>query len=162
MAQHAWSNEQIVALLKRIGDMLAILGEDRFRVQAYYRAADSIATLGREVEEFWIAGLLREIPGVGEALAGKLDELLGTGHLVYYERLQAQVPSGVMELLTIPDVGPKTARLLWQKAGLESVAEVKRAAECGELRSLPGLGARSESRILAGVQALLENGDQSI
>jgi len=95
---------------------------------------------------------------VGEALASKLDELLRTGHLAYYERLQAQVPSGVMELLTIPGVGPKTARLLWREAGLESAAEVKRAAESGALRSLPGLGARSESKILAGVQALIGSG----
>ena len=162
MAQHAWSTAEIASLLTRIGDMLAILGEDRFRVQAYYRAADSIGTLGQEVENIRIAGQLREIPGVGDALAGKLDELMATRYLVYYERLQAQGPPGLMELLTIPDVGPKTARLLWQEGGLENVAEVQRAAECGELRSLPGLGARSESRILAGVQALLENGDRGV
>jgi len=139
--------------------MLAVLGEDRFRVQAYYRAADSVDTLDEEVEEFWSAERLRDIPGVGEALSTKLEELLRTGCLGYYERLRAQVPSGVMEVLTLSGVGPKTARLLWREAGLESVAEVKRAAEAGELRSLPGMGAKSESRILAGVQALLESGD---
>jgi len=159
MADPAWSNEKITSLLRRIGDTLAVLDEDRFRIQAYYRAAGSIETLGGEVEEFWRAERLCDIPGVGEALSTKLEELLRTGRLGYYERLRAQVPSGVMELLTISGVGPKTARLLWREAGLESVAEVKRAAEAGELRSLPGLGAKSESRILASVQALLESGD---
>ena len=158
MSERTWTNREVGALLRRIGDMLDILGEERFRVQAYRRAADNIEPLGEEIGDLWRAGRLREIPGVGEALAKKLDELLRTGRLEYYERLQAQVPPGVVELLDIPDVGPKTARLLWQEAGLTSVAEVKAAAEAGKLRHLPGLGAKSEANILAGIEALLAVG----
>ena len=155
MTERVWTNEQVVELLRRIGDMLDILGEDRYRVLAYRRAADNIETLGQDVAEFWQAGQLRDIPGVGEALAKKLDELLRTtGRLDYYERLQAQVPRDVVDMLAIPDVGPKRVRLLWQEAGLTSISEVKAAAQAGELRKLPGLGAKSEARILAGIEAL--------
>jgi len=154
MSEQTWTNRDVVALLRRIGDMLDILGEDRFRVQAYRHAADNVESLGQEIADLWRAGRLQEVPGVGEALAKKLDELLRTGRLEYYERLQAQVPSGVVEMLAIPDVGPRTARLLWQEAGLTSIAAVEAAAEAGKLRALPGLGARSEANILAGVKAL--------
>jgi DNA polymerase (family 10) len=156
--EQGWSNQKIVALLRRIGDMLDLAGQDRFRVQAYRRAADNIEALGQSVVKLWKAGQLQEIPGVGEALAKKLDELLRTGQLEYYERLQAQVPRGVVKLLMIPDVGPRTARTLWQDGGLTSLYEVREAAEAGELRELPGLGARSEANILAGIQSLQVSG----
>jgi len=154
MAERVWTNREVAELLRRIGDILDILGENRYRVMAYRRAADNIEALGQDITDLWRAGQLREIPGVGEALAKKLDELFRTGRLGYYERLQAQVPPGVVEMLAIPEVGPKTARLLWQEAGLTSIAEVKAAAEAGELRKLRGLGAKSEANILAGIEAL--------
>ena len=154
MTERVWTNREVAELLRRIGDILDILGENRYRVMAYRRAADNIEALGQDITDLWREGRLREIPGVGEALAKKLDELLRTGRLGYYERLQAQVPPGVVEMLAIPEVGPKTARLLWQEAGLTTIAEVKAAAEAGELRKLPGLGAKSEANILAGIEAL--------
>ena len=77
------------------------------------------------------AGTVQEIPGVGKAIDEKIDELLTTGRLDFYERLQDQVPPGVVSLLEIPDVGPKTARLLWEQKGLQSVAEVEAAARAG-------------------------------
>ncbi|MDH7485402.1 MAG: DNA polymerase/3'-5' exonuclease PolX [Anaerolineae bacterium] len=154
MAERMLTNREVASLLRRIGDILDILGEDRFRVQAYRRAADNIEALGQDLADLWRAGQLQEIPGVGKALAEKLDELLRTGRLGYYERLQAQVPEGVVDMLAIPEVGPRTARLLWQQAGLTSIAEVKAAAEAGKLRQLPGLGAKSEANILAGIEAL--------
>jgi DNA polymerase (family 10) len=157
MGERSWSNEEIVALLRRFGDTLDIAGEDRFRVQAYRRAADSIEVLGQDVTQLWTSGQLREIPGVGDALEQKLDELLRTGRMGAYERAQAQVPAGVLEFLRIRDVGPRTARLLWREGGLHSLIEVRDAAEAGRLRDLPGLGARSEARILAGVRSLLHS-----
>jgi len=152
--ERVWTNREVAELLRRIGDILDILGENRYRVMAYRRAADNIEALGQDITDLWRAGQLREVPGVGEALAKKLDELFRTGRLGYYERLRAQVPSGVVEMLAIPEVGPKTARLLWQEAGLTTIAAVKAAAEAGELRKLPGLGAKSEANILAGIEAL--------
>jgi len=148
------TNREIADVFRRIGDMLDILGENRFKVLAYRRAADNILNLGQDIRSYWQAGTLQEISGIGQAIAQKIDELLTTGHLEFYERLQDQVPPGVVSLLEIPDVGPKTAKLLWEKMGLQSVSEVEEAARSGQLRQLPGLGARSETKILAGIEAL--------
>jgi DNA polymerase (family 10) len=154
------TNREIADLLKRIGDMLDILGENRFKVLAYRRAAENILHLGQDIRTFWQAGTLQEIPGIGQAIADKIDELLTTGRLEFYERLQDQVPPGVVSLLEIPDVGPRTAKLLWERLGLQSVAEVEQAARAGHLQKMPGLGARSEAKILAGIEALHRKSDR--
>ncbi len=148
------TNREIAEILGSIGDMMDILGENRFKVLAYRRAAENILSLGQDIRVYWRAGTLEEIPGVGSAIADKIDELLTTGELEFYDRLQDQVPPGVVSLLEIPDVGPKTARLLWEQMGLQSVAEVEAAARTGELQRLPGLGAKSEAKILSGIEAL--------
>jgi DNA polymerase (family 10) len=154
------TNRDVAKVLNAIGDILEILGESRYKVIAYRRAAETILNLGRDIRGYWEAGRLQEIPGVGEAIAGKLDELLSTGRLAYYERLQDQVPTGVVSLLAIPEVGPKTTKLLWEQLGLQSVAEVEAAARAGKLRDLPGLGAKSETKILDGIELLNRRSDR--
>jgi len=147
-------NRRVADVLYDIADMLEIKGEIIYKAVAYRRAADNILNLGRDISDVWRDGKLREIPGVGEALAKKLDELLRMGRLEYYERLKEEVPRGVVDMLAIPDIGPKTARLLYEKLGLTSMADVERAAQEGKLRDLPGLGVKSEANILAGIEAL--------
>ncbi len=154
------TNREIAEIFKRIGDMLDILGENRFKVIAYRRAAENIQHLGQDIRAYWQAGTLQEIPGIGPAIAEKIDELLSTGRLEFYERLQDEIPSGVVSLLEIPDVGPKTAKLLWDELGLQSVAEVEAAAREGQLRTLPGLGAKAEAKIVAGIEALYRRSDR--
>jgi DNA polymerase (family 10) len=154
------TNHEIASIFERIGDMMDILGENRFKVLAYRRAAENIQNLGQDIRAYWRAGTLQEIPGIGQAIADKIDELLTTGRLEFYERLEEQVPPGVVSLLEIPDVGPKTARLLWDELGLQSVAEVEEAAHAGKLRALKGMGARSEAKILAGIEALYRRSDR--
>jgi DNA polymerase (family 10) len=154
------TNREIADILQRIGDMLEILGENRFKVIAYRRAAENIVHLGQDIRTYWQAGTLQEISGIGPAIADKIDELLTTGHLEFYERLQDQVPIGVVSLLEIPDVGPKTAKLLWERLGLQSVTEVEAAARNDQLQKLPGMGAKSEARILAGIEALYRRSDR--
>ncbi len=154
------TNYEIAELFKRIGDMMDILGENRFKVLAYRRASENIEALGQDIRVYWQEGTLEEIPGIGKAIAEKIDELLRTGHLAFYERLQDQVPTGVVSLLEVPDVGPKTAKLMWEQLGLQSVAEVETAARAGQLRALPGLGAKSEAKILAGIEALYRRSDR--
>lgn len=148
------TNREVADLLRLIADMLEIKGEVVYKSLAYRKAADNIEALGRDIREVWQQGRLRQIPGVGEALEKKLNELLSTGRLGYFEELQEQIPVGVVSLLSIPDVGPKTAKLLWEKLGALSVADVERAARAGRLRDLPGLGVRSEQRILEGIESL--------
>jgi DNA polymerase (family 10) len=154
------NNREVADIFRRIGDMMDILGENRFKVLAYRRASDNILNLGQDIHGYWRAGTLQEIPGIGKAIAEKIDELLTTGRLEFYERLQDQVPAGVVSLLEIPDVGPKTAKLLWEEMGLQSVAEVEAAARSGQLRQLPGLGAKSEAKIVAGIEVLHRRSDR--
>ena len=118
------TNLEVAKLLRLIGDMLEIKGEVVYKALAYRKAADNIESLGRDIEQVWREGKLREIPGVGEALAKKLDELFRTGRLQYLEQLQEEVPTGVVSLLGIPEVGPRTASLLWKKLGAMSVGDV--------------------------------------
>ena len=154
------TNREIAEIFSSIGDIMDILGENRFKVLAYRRAAENIMSLGQDVRSFWRTGTLQEIPGIGQAIAEKIDELLTTGRLEFYERLQEQVPAGVVSLLHIPDVGPKTAKLLWEELGVQSVVELEAAARAGRLRTLRGLGARSEAKILAGIEILNRRSDR--
>jgi DNA polymerase (family 10) len=147
-------NRQIAAIFARMADILDIQGENPHRIMAYRRAAENIAALSRPLEEIWRAGELDSIPGIGKTLAEKIDELMRTGRLEAYEKLRAQVPDGVVEMLQVPDVGPRKAALFWKELGITSIAELEEAARAGKLRSLPGMGVRSEEKVLAGIEAL--------
>lgn len=147
-------NQEVAEIFAAIADMLAILGENYHRIMAYRRAAENVATLGRPLEEVWQAGELEAIPGIGKTLAAKIDELMRSGRLEAYEKLQAQVPAGVVEMLQVLDVGPKRAALFWRELGITSVDALEKAARAGRLRALPGMGAKSEEKVLAGVEAL--------
>ena len=88
------SNSDVVGVLQEIADILEVKGENRYRILGYRRGAESILNLGRDINDIWQEGGLQEIPGVGEALSGKIDELLRTGQLAYLERLRQEVPPG--------------------------------------------------------------------
>jgi len=141
-------------MFSQIADLSEIKGEVIYRVLAYRKAAESIADLGRDINEVWQEGKLQDIPGVGQAIADKISELLSTGHMTFYDKLTAEVPPSLVDVLAISDVGPKKARAMWQELGLTTVAEVKAAAEAGQLRTLSGFGPKTEAKILTGIEAL--------
>ncbi|MBI2845009.1 MAG: DNA polymerase III, partial [Chloroflexi bacterium] len=147
-------NQELGKIFREIADILSIQGEDRFRINAYIRAAEAIEHHPVELKDLWKEGRLGEVPGVGEAIAKKIDEIFRTGKLKYLQDLRREVPPGVVSLLSVPDIGPKTAKLLWKELGITSVAKVEKAAKAGLLRDLPGLGARSEERILQGIEMM--------
>jgi len=147
-------NQEVAEVFAAMADILAIQGGNYHRIMAYRRAAENVATLGRPLEEVWRAGELEAIPGIGKTLAAKIDELMRTGRLGAYEKLKAQVPPGVVEMLQVPDVGPRKAALFWQELGITSIEALERAAREGRLRGLKGMGAKSEAKVLAGVEAL--------
>jgi DNA polymerase (family 10) len=150
-----FTNREVATLLTNIGDLLEIKGENRFKILAYRKAADNITHLEQNLFDLWQSGAaLTNISGVGRAIADKIDELFNTGKLGFWERLTAEVPASLVEVLAIPDVGPKLAKAMWQELGLTTVAEVKAAAQQGRLRSLPRMGAKSEARILASIEVL--------
>jgi DNA polymerase (family 10) len=139
---------------------LDIKGENPFRVRAYEKAAMVIESLTEPVEKIYREGRLTEIPGIGKSIAEKIAELIETGRLSYLEELEASIPAGVVELLKIPEVGPKTAWLVYEKLGIKSIEEMEKAAREGKLRQLPGLGPKTEENILKGIERLRRFGER--
>ncbi len=105
------SNAELARIFNEIGDMLEILGEVVYKAVAYRRVADVVERYPDDVAALFQRGEPPKIPGAGEALTAKLAELAETGRLEYHERLRAQVPDGVLEMLRVPGVGPRTVRL---------------------------------------------------
>ena len=154
------TNPEVAALLERIGQLLDISGESRFKVLAYQKAAESVRQLGRDLHAVQREGGLAEIPGFGSAIAAKVDELLSSGSLSYYTKLVEAWPASLADLLQVPDMGPKKVRLVFEQLGVRDLAGLAAAAGAGKLRDLPGLGEKSEQRILAGIEALGRRSDR--
>ncbi|HRJ41523.1 MAG TPA: helix-hairpin-helix domain-containing protein, partial [Caldilineaceae bacterium] len=154
-----FNNYQVAEIFDAIGDMLLILGDNRFKIIAYQNAAHTIEELNRDINSIHAAGELRSIPGIGQAIGDKIDELLTTGAIDYYTKLSAQVPIGVVEMMRVPDVGPKSARRLWEELNITGVEEMKVAAQTGRIRTLKGFGVKSEERILKGIELLARRQD---
>lgn len=153
------SNRDVAAELSLIADILQILGDNKFRVIAFQNAAEAIRTYGQDVNSLHAQGKLNTIPGVGKAIATSVGALLDNGEAKDFEELKAKVPRGVVEIVQLPDVGPKTAKRLWEELNITSVAELKAAAEAGKIRPLKGFGAKSEEKILRGIELAAKRGD---
>jgi DNA polymerase (family 10) len=147
-----WSNQEIAALLDRIGDILSIQGENRFKIIAYQRASDVIEHSSRGIQDVWAGdpANLRAIPGVGEAIADKLDELFRTGHMGYYEKIRSQIPEGLVDMLSIPGVGPKTVSKFWHDFHITTLEGLKQALEDPE-KNLPGIGDKTIENLKQGI-----------
>jgi DNA polymerase (family 10) len=152
--KHKFTNAELAEIFDRIGSLLEIKGEVIYKTLAYRKAAESLRGLAEDVNTVRADGRLTEIPGVGKAISEKIEELLDTGHLGFLDRLEGEVPGSLVDLLEIPDVGPKKVALFWKQLGVTNLAELEAAAKEGRLRTLPGMGEKSETRILAGIQAL--------
>jgi DNA polymerase (family 10) len=148
------NNRELADTFTLIADLLEIKGEIIYKTLAYRKAAESLISLGRDVNQYWKEGKLKEIPGVGQAIADKIDELLRTGKLEFLEKLEAEVPPGLAGWLQIPGMGPKKAALIWHELGLTKLSELEQAARDGQLRDLPGMGEKSEAQIAAGIESL--------
>jgi DNA polymerase (family X) len=147
------TNREIADVFYAIADTMEVLGEDRFRTQSYRRAGDALGDLPEPLASYRARGQLEAIPGVGKAIAEKIRELLDTGELRFYERLKAKVPAGVLEMLRVPNVGPRTAGRLYSELGIASLAELKVAAESGKLAGVKGFGAKTIEGIIQGIAA---------
>ncbi len=148
------NNRQLADTFTLIANLCEIKGEVIYVVLAYRRAAESLTSLPREAGEYWKEGKLREIPGVGKAIAEKIDELLRTGKLEFLENLKKEVPPALADWLAVPSLGPKKIALIWRTLNITTLAQLETAAKKGKLRGLPGMGAKSEAAILEGIASL--------
>ncbi|HTY46329.1 MAG TPA: DNA polymerase/3'-5' exonuclease PolX [Methanomassiliicoccales archaeon] len=147
-------NAEVARVLYEIADLLELQGVN-FKPNAYRKAARSIENLTDDIEQVHKEDKLRDIPGVGDAIAKKLDELLTTGNLGYLEELRKQFPPGLLQIMAIPELGPKTAVHLYNELKITNLDELKKAVEEHRIQGLKGFGPRSEERILQGI-ALVE------
>ena len=143
-------NEEIAGRFNRLASLMEVRGEDTFRIRSYRMAAEAIETwptpMQKIAEQDGLAGLL-EIPGVGKALAGKILELIETGAFAAWEKLTAETPATVLDLLELPGVGPKTAATLHQKFRIASLDDLRKFAAGGGLEMVDGIGPKSAARI---------------
>ncbi len=143
-------NEEIARRFNRMASLMEVRGEDSFRVRSYRMAAEAIETWPTEMRKIsaqdGLPGLL-EIPGVGKALAGKIVELVETGTFAAWEKLTAETPETVLDLLELPGIGPKTAATFHQKFKISSLEELRAFADGGGLEMVDGIGAKTAERI---------------
>jgi DNA polymerase (family 10) len=144
------SNEDVVRTLERIAGLLEIKGgENAFKARAYRQAAVQVENLSGELSNLAAAGEdMRTITGFGPAIAQKVTDLVAEGRLAYLEALEAEIPPTLLEICSLPGIGPRTAALLWQEAGITTLAELEAAARGGMLRGLPRMGQRTIANLL--------------
>ena len=150
----------IADYLREIGRLLEVKGENRFKARAYERAARALETLADDLDLLVLNRRLTEIPGVGSALAGVIDELYRTGNSSLLEQLRGELPPGVIELKLVPGLSLKKIVALHSALGIASVADLKTAGEKGLIRTVKGFGVKGEGKILAAIEKLESGGER--
>jgi len=145
-------NKEIAQIFLEIASLLSLKNENPFRIRAYEKAAQVIESLPQPIEEICKEGKLQTLPGIGSGMVEKINEYLSTGSLKYLEDLRKEIPAGLLEIMSIPGMGPKRAKLVYDKLGIASIADLEKAAKEGKLRNLEGFGEKTEQNILRGIQ----------
>ncbi len=150
----------VAAVLDEIGLLLELQGENPFKTRAYANAARAIEALPGDLRPLVESGELRQIKGLGPATAEKVATLVTTGRLPYYDELRARIPAGLLDVLKIPGVGPKKAKLLHDTLGIDSLDALEAACRANRLSGVPGFGAKSQEKILGGIERVRTSGER--
>ena len=142
-------NAELAERFELLADLLELDGADAFRLAAYRRAATRIRESAVSVAELALEGKAQRLSGIGRTIEEKIVELATTGDLQALAKLRARVPAGLVEVMGVPGLGPRTARKLWQELGIDSAEALRAAAEQGRLREVPGLGPKTEQNVIA-------------
>jgi DNA polymerase (family X) len=151
---------RIAQVLDEMGTILEIQGENPFRCRAYHNAAQVLRNLPADLSEMIADGSLAEVPGIGETMHAKIVELATTGRLPSYEELRATTPAGLLVLMQIPGLGPKKIKVLHEALQIQSLSDLRAAAESGRIASLKGFGAKTEANILEGLAFVEKTGSR--
>ncbi|MBM4040092.1 MAG: PHP domain-containing protein, partial [Planctomycetes bacterium] len=155
MRRATMKNAEIAGIFDRMADILEVLNENPFRVRSYRKASEVVGDQAEDIAALAQSGRLGELPGIGTAFVEKITEFLAEGKVTAYEELKAKVPEGVVEMLRVPGLGPKTAGLFWKKANVTSVAELSKAIDDGRLVGLPGIGEKKLENLKKGIATYL-------
>ena len=145
-------NFEIARLFYEMASLLEIKGESVFRVRAYQRAAQTLETLTEDVTAVAARGQLQKLPAIGKDLANRIDEYLTTGRMTQLDRLHAEFPQGFLTLLEIQGLGPRTARTLWEIAGVDSIERLEAMCRSQEIIGVAGIKAKTCENILKGIE----------
>ena len=145
-------NLEISTLFRNIAKILEIKGDNPFRIRAYERAAQNIEGLTEDIEDFIEEDRLTQIPGIGKDLADKIKEYVKTAKIKIYEDLKKRIPSGLLDLLNIPSVGPKTAKLLYEKLKIKSIPDLEKAIKKNKLEGIFGIKEKTIENISKGIE----------
>jgi len=146
-------NGEIAEAFEELASLYELDGAVVYRVVAYRNAAKAIRDSGVSVEEMARQGKVEELAGVGKTIAEKIDALLETGSIPSADKLKAKIPAGLVEITRIPGLGPKRVKLLHDNLGVNSLEDLRRAAEDGSLKDVPGFGKKAEENVLATLAA---------
>lgn len=143
--------DRVVEILGNIAVLLDLKGENPFKSRAYVNAARALESLGEPLEELIAQKRLAEVKGIGESLQKKIEELVTTGKLAYYEELKAATPPGLVVMLDIPGLGPKKIKALHDELGIETVEQLETACKEGRVAKLKGFGEKTAANICEGI-----------
>lgn len=144
-------SQEIAKIFREIAQMLELQNANIFRIRAYERAALTVENAGQDLDGLVTSDTLTTLPGIGKDLAEKIKEYYSHGKISYYHELKKEVPVGLLEMLAIPGLGPKTVRLFYDKLGINTVEKLAEAAQKGKLRTLEGIKEKTEENILRGI-----------
>jgi DNA polymerase (family X) len=141
------TKEEIAGVLEQIATLLELKGENPFKIRAYTNAARAIETFGGNVANFQDEEAVEKIPGIGKSIALKIKELVTTGSLKYHRELSAEFPAGILELFSLPGLGPKKIKALYDKLQISSIEQLQKACENGGIAELPGFGETTQQKL---------------
>jgi DNA polymerase (family 10) len=147
-------NTILSELFDEMADIMEILGEDRFRINSYRRVARIISDMPADIETLLESSQLAKTPGIGKSSLAKIQEFVKTGTITAHRQLLGKIPPTLLELLTIPGMGPKGVKTIYEKLNVTSVAELKGAIESGSVARLPGFGDKKAAAITKGIEFL--------
>jgi DNA polymerase (family 10) len=157
LKETAMNSQQIADVFQEIALLMALKGENPFKIRAYERGAEVVLSLEDELDGLIAGGELRDQDGIGEALAGKIETLHAGGRVDLLEQLRREIPSGLVEMLRVPGLGPGRIRTLNKELGVESVDALEEACRDGRVATLKGFGEKSSDRMLRGIRWYREN-----
>ncbi len=152
--------QQVAAILDEIGTLLELQGENSFRCNTYHNGARIVEQLDVELADLIAQDQLGEVRGIGDSLKEKITTLVTTGHLPFYDDLRKKTPAGLFDMLKVGGLGPKKAKALWQDLGIDSLDKLKAACERGEVAALKGFGAKTQQKILEGIEFIQLTGNR--
>jgi DNA polymerase (family 10) len=162
MSDTRFTNKDVYELFDAIADLMEILGEDRFRINAYRKAAAALQAVTVPLGDLYDRHQLLRIDGLTKGMAEKVAELYATGAVEYYSRLKERMPVGVRELLRVPHIGPRTAGRLYNELGIAGLAQLSLAIESGDIKRIKGIGEKTLDGIREGIAAVADREERTL